>query len=68
MAWHFIEYCDLSTRGASLNVSLRELRNPIFNEIRHAIYVLLYTTKKIQIYSKNLKTRRYSAITAMSVQ
>ena len=45
MAWHFIEYCDLSTRGASLNVSLRELRNPIFNEIRHAIYVLLYTTK-----------------------
>ena len=42
---------------------------PIFNEIRHAIYVLLYNTKKIQIYSKNnSKTRRYSAIAAMSVQ
>ena len=61
---------DIQRRKEELNILLRkELINPIFNEIRHAIYVLLYTTKKkIQIYSKNLKTRRYSAITAMSVQ
>ena len=35
--------------------------------LRDAIYILLYITKNIQIYSKNnSKTRRYSAITAMS--
>ena len=36
---------DIQLRFASLNILLRELMNPIFNEIKHAIYVLLYTTK-----------------------
>ena len=73
IAWHFIEYCELEVgdiqQSGELNISLWELINPILNEIRHAIYVLLYTTKNIQIYSRNCsKTRRYSAITAMSMQ
>ena len=50
-----------------VDILLRELINSIFNEIRHATYVLLYTTKNIYKHSKNSsKTRRYSAITTVS--
>ena len=50
-------------------VIMNRYYNIVFNDIRHEIYVLLYTIKNIQKYSKNSsKKRRYSVITAMSVQ
>ena len=59
---------NIQRRKVELNILLRELINPIFNGIRHEIYVLLYTTKKIQIYSKTIVLRQDVTVQWINVE
>ena len=69
MLWRKSSIASIKSKAYIGMVILNRYYNIVFNDIRHEIYVLLYTIKNIQIYSKNSsKKRRYSVITAMSVQ
>ena len=53
IAIYQLEVGDIQRRKAELNILLWELINLIFNGNKTCNYVLLITTKNIQIYSKN---------------
>ena len=69
MLWRKSSIASIKSKAYIGMIILNRYYNIVFNDIRHEIYVLLYTIKNIQKYSKNSsKKRRYSVITAMSVQ
>ena len=69
MLWRKSSIASIKSKAYIGMVIMNRYYNIVFNDIRHEIYVLLYTIKNIQKYSKNSsKKRRYSVITAMSVQ